>query len=301
MRPLLRRVPKLQRLAVFDAVVTAGSFTGAAEALGISQPAVSRHMTALGRETGIELFERSGRSFALTTSGRILAEAVDGALASVERTIADLVDHRDTFVLAVQPAMATSWVVPLLDQLETAAGTSIQLRIFDRPGELDLGSWDVAIVPGPGDWPEWETTTLFQEVVRPLAAPSLATEFGLTADSEPAALVAANLLHMDSAGRPNLTWAQWFEAAGAEVVVPRPRLVYDAYPTVVQEALAGNGIALGWQHLLSDLVGRGLLVPVGPEVERPDSGHHVCWRTGRADERHRSVPTELQARIAESA
>jgi len=286
---------------VFDAVVTAGSFTGAASALGISQPAVSRHMTALGREIGVELFERSGRSFALTASGRVLADAVGGALASVERTVVDLVDHRDAFVLAVQPAMATSWVVPLLDQLEAAAGTGIQLRIFDRPGELDLSAWDVAIVPGPGDWPEWETTTLFQEIVRPLAAPSLAAEFGLTARSDPAALLAANLLHMDADGRPNLTWTQWFEATGTDVAVPKPRLVYDSYPTVVQEALAGNGVALGWQHLLSDLVGRGLLVPVGPEVERPDSGHHVCWRGGRADERHRSVLTELQARIAESS
>ncbi|MEL6982431.1 MAG: LysR family transcriptional regulator, partial [Actinomycetota bacterium] len=121
MRPLLRRVPQLQRLAVFDAVVTAGSFTGAAEALGISQPAVSRHMAALSRDIGSDLFERSGRSFVLTATGRTLADAVSVTLASLERTVVELVDHRDAFVLAVQPAMATSWVVPLLDQLEAAA------------------------------------------------------------------------------------------------------------------------------------------------------------------------------------
>ena len=70
--------------------------------------------------------------------------------------------------------------------------------------------------------------------------------------------------------------------------------------TTIQVAASGNGIALGWQHLLSDLVERGLLVPVGPVAERSDSGHHVCWRTGRADERHRGVLVRLRAQIAGS-
>ena len=56
MRQLVRRVPQLQRLAVFEAVAVAGGYTAAAKDLGISQPAVSRHMAALSRELGVELF-----------------------------------------------------------------------------------------------------------------------------------------------------------------------------------------------------------------------------------------------------
>ena len=302
MRPLVHRLPKLHRLAIFDAVANAGDFTSAAHDLGISQPAVSRHMAALGRELGIQLFDRSGRSFVLTKQARTLASAVDAAFASLERTLEQFDHQPESFVFAVQPAMATTWVVPLLDQLETAAGTEIRLRIFERSRGLDAGDWDLAIVPGTGDWDGWESTMLFREKVRPFASPSLAAELGLTADSTPAELATQNLLHIDDAGRPNMTWSEWFaEASDDEITPATPRLLYNAYPTVIQEALAGNGIALGWQHLLSDLDERGLLVPVGPTVQRRYGGHHVCWRTGRADDRHRAIVDRLQAEIPASS
>ncbi len=301
MRQLLRRVPQLHRLAVFDAVASAGNFTSAARELQVSQPAVSRHMAALARELGIELFERSGRSFVLTSRGRGLADAVEAAFSTLERALAEIDDRPDAFVLAIQPAMATTWVVPLLDQLETVAGAEIRLRIFERSAELDSSEWDMAIVPGTGNWAGWESTMLFREAVRPFAAASLAADLGLGPDTALTELVNHNLLHIDGDGRPNMTWREWFAEAGDALTPAKPRLVYNAYPTVIQEALAGNGIALGWQHLLSDMVERGLLVPVGPVVQRRHGGHHVCWRVGRADDRHRAILDRLQSEIAGSS
>ncbi len=297
MRPLLERVPQLHRLAIFDAVVRAGGFTAAANDLGISQPAVSRHMAALSRELGFDLFERTGRSVVLTSNGRVLADVVDTSLSALERAVGELVEQRDAFVLAVQPAMATTWIVPLLEQLEEAAGTEIRLQIFDRRSELDSNGWDLAIVPGSGQWSGWNATLLFHEAVRPLAAPTLAEAMQLDQDSEPDELLTANLLHIDDIERPSMTWPQWFADAGASRQPPPPRLVYNAYPTVIQEAIAGNGVALGWRHLLSDLVERGLLVPVGKIVERVESGHHLCWRTGQGGAAHRAVLHRIQTEI----
>jgi len=286
---------------VFDAVAAAGDFTGAARELEVSQPAVSRHMAALARELGVELFERSGRSFVLTRQGQKLADAVELAFASLERALADFEDQPNAIVLAVQPAMATSWVVPLLDQLEAAATVEIRLRIFDMSSELDDGAWDMAIVPGTGSWASWESTMLFREAVRPFAAPSLAAELGLSADTGLKELASLNLLHIDEVGRPNMTWKEWFSEAGEPLTPPKPRLLYNSYPTIIQESLAGNGIALGWQHLLSDLVERGLLVPVGPIVQRRHGGHHVCWPIGRADDRHKAILNRLTSEISSSS
>jgi len=258
-------------------------------------------MSTLATELGVELFERAGRSFVLTSRGQILADAVEVAFSSLERTLAEFADQSEAFVFAVQPAMATSWVVPLLDQLESATGAEIRLRIFERSAELDSSDWDLAIVPGAGDWAGWESTMLFHETVRPFASPSLAKALGLGPDTTPAELVDKTLLHIDDVGRPNMTWKEWFEQAGEPITPAKPRLVYNAYPTVIQEALAGNGIALGWQHLLSDMVERGLLVPVGPIVQRRRGGHHLCWRTGYDDDRHRSILHSLQAEILGSS
>ncbi len=258
-------------------------------------------MTSLASELGVDIFERSGRSNRLTSDGQRLADAVQAAFAILEQALTDLGEHPDALVMAVQPAMATSWVVPLLDQLESAAESEIRLRIFERRSELDASDWDMAILPGTGSWIGWESTMLFPEAVRPFAAPSLAERLNLHADSAPTDLLDATLLHIDDVGRPNMTWPEWFSEAGEPAVPAKPRLHYNAYPTVIQEALAGNGIALGWQHLLSDMVERGLLVPVGPIVQRRHGGHHVCWRVGRADDRHRAILDFLRSEILSSS
>lgn len=298
MRRLLQRVPRLQRLAVFDAVAATGSFTAAARELGITQPAVSRHIATIERQLGVPLFERGAGRVDLTEHGRRLADGVASAFTGLERTLDDVAAIRDTLVFAVQPAMATSWIVPALERLEAATASQVRLRIFDRTSELDQGEWDLAIMPGRGEWESWTSTPLFTEAVRPIASPGFAAAHGLDADGDADDLVAVNLLHIDAVERPSMTWAEWFAAAGGDATPAPPRVVYDSYPTVLQEALVGHGVVLGWRHLVGDLVDRGLLVPVGPMVTRPEFGHHLCWRSTRDDPRLTTILGELRALLA---
>lgn len=61
------------RLRVFRAVVSSGTVQAAATNLGYSPSAVSQHLAALQRETGLTLFEKSGRGIAPTPAGLALA------------------------------------------------------------------------------------------------------------------------------------------------------------------------------------------------------------------------------------
>jgi DNA-binding transcriptional LysR family regulator len=285
---------------VFDAVAATGSFTAAARELGVSQPAVSRHIATIERQLGVALFERVAGRVELTESGRRLADGVAGAFTSLERALDDVAPSLDALVFAVQPAMATSWIVPALERLEAISGSEIRLRIFDRSSELGSGDWDLAIVPGQGEWKNWTSNLLFSEVVRPLASPAYASEAGLDGSSPADAVLSSNLLHIDAVERPSMTWPEWFAAAGAHAAPPVPRVVYDSYPTVLQEALVGRGVVLGWRHLVGDLVARRLLGPVGPMVERPEFGHHLCWSRGRSDPRLTAILDELVARLTDT-
>jgi DNA-binding transcriptional LysR family regulator len=84
---------------------------------------------------------------------------------------------------------------------------------------------------------------------------------------------------MDDGDRPWMTWHHWLGAFGLAFPPQPGRVLFQNYPMVLQQALAGRGVALGWRPLIDDLVDGGALVVVGPEV-RSDRGYYVTWRQG---------------------
>jgi DNA-binding transcriptional LysR family regulator len=69
------------KLATLRAVIAEGSFSAAAGTLGLTQPAVSRHVAQLEQRLGTQLVRRSKRGAAPTEAGRLLAEHADAVLA----------------------------------------------------------------------------------------------------------------------------------------------------------------------------------------------------------------------------
>jgi len=84
---------ELRHLATFQAVVRAGSFLGAADALGYAQPTITLHIQQLEAELGARLFVRQGKRMRLTEAGRILHEHAAQVLtrtATLRQTMADV-------------------------------------------------------------------------------------------------------------------------------------------------------------------------------------------------------------------
>ncbi len=86
---------ELAWLEVFREVAGRGSLTGAAQALGYTQPAVSRQMTALEKSTGTRLFDRLPRGIRLTEEGRCLLGHAEAVLDRVRAARLDLAALRD--------------------------------------------------------------------------------------------------------------------------------------------------------------------------------------------------------------
>jgi LysR family transcriptional regulator, low CO2-responsive transcriptional regulator len=85
--------PTIQALAIFAEVARHGTMTAAAEAAGISQPAISAQVKALERYYGTRLLERDGRGSTPTAAGRLVADYAVRVLALVDelgRGVADL-------------------------------------------------------------------------------------------------------------------------------------------------------------------------------------------------------------------
>ncbi|MFT4029842.1 MAG: LysR family transcriptional regulator [Protaetiibacter sp.] len=85
----------VHRLRVFRSVVASGSVQAAASNLGYTSSAVSQHVAALQRETGLTLLERDGRGVRPTAAGRELASQADAVLARLGETEALVADLRE--------------------------------------------------------------------------------------------------------------------------------------------------------------------------------------------------------------
>jgi len=280
MRKVVRDVDRLQRLAVFEAAARLGSFTGAGAELGMTQPAVTRQIRSLERALGVELFARSANRSELTDTGRRLRDHVSAGFDVIESGLAELAEHTGEFVLAAHPGIAQTWLVPHIDELKEVLGDlELRLWLFDRDAELSQAPFDAAIRVGDGRFPGLDSALLFPEVVVPIASPGLAEQYGLDEASTAADVYTAPFVHMDDGDRPWMSWSDWLDEFGIILRRQPGRVMFHNYPMVLQRALLGYGVALGWRQLIDEYVDRGALVVVGPEV-RSSRGYYVTWPAG---------------------
>jgi DNA-binding transcriptional LysR family regulator len=171
----------VEKLATLRAVVAHDSFTAAARALGLTQPAVSRQVSLLERQLGTQLVRRSRRGARPTEAGRLLvahADAVLGRLALAERELAELAGlergHARLGSFFTAFALLTPEVVALLEARHprlTVAHELVDRRAALR--QLAADELDVALVfehdfepePAPADV---EVVELFADPVRVL-------------------------------------------------------------------------------------------------------------------------------------
>lgn len=112
--PLERRLT-LHQLRIFKSVVDNASFTRAAEALSLTQPAVTHQMQALTRAVGHPLLGPSRRSPELTAVGRALYERAGRILSAVgdaEQSIEDLTELRAGSVRVAGDTTVGTYVLP---------------------------------------------------------------------------------------------------------------------------------------------------------------------------------------------
>ncbi|MFG1643266.1 LysR family transcriptional regulator [Amycolatopsis sp. NPDC049252] len=87
---MAHRIPPCSGCGLLRQVVTCGSFTAAATALGISQPAVSQHIARLEQEVGMQLLDRAGRGMRITYPGKVLLHHTEGLLSHLREATREL-------------------------------------------------------------------------------------------------------------------------------------------------------------------------------------------------------------------
>ncbi|WP_037370863.1 LysR family transcriptional regulator [Amycolatopsis orientalis] len=134
----------LPRLRVLRAVVASGSIRASAAALGYTPSAVSQQITTLQRETGLHLFERSGRGIEPTEAGRTLAaeaETLFEAFSRVEQVVTELRAGRvGRLSIGYFGSAGSTWLAPTVAALRTEfPGLRLDLMLTEfTPGDPDI-------------------------------------------------------------------------------------------------------------------------------------------------------------------
>ena len=269
-------------LRVFHAAARTGSFTGAARILGVGQPAVSHAMRKLERDLSDPLFERNPTGVSLTPAGRQLFDAVDEAFGVIDEAVE--VARRGsgvpaTVTLSVSTSLATYWLLPRL-ALFKRAHDGIDLRVItsddDRGPARETA--DLWIPLGPEQWPDDRAWAFATEELFPVAAPGLAAEVG---ELPPCRMLEAPLLHLEERYEPRFDWYRWFEEMCCPVDARLPGARSNDYSLIVHAALEGQGVAIGWRHIVRPLLAEGRLVRVGSASVVTDSPFRLLARSPR--------------------
>ena len=282
-------LPRMNALRAFEAAARHAGFARAAEELGVHQPTVSRYIAELEREIGVRLFERNRRAVLLTPAGEIFQRAVAIGLERIAAgglSAASLAEDQRVIV-ACGHATSHQFVMPRFDLLRRALGETVCLRIltldydmFDRLGddEVDLLLTYDETAGAPGD-----QVPVFAEAVTPVCSPDFAARHAAVLAGPVADWGRLPFLRLARPPRGWMTWHDWFQSAG----YPRPRPRYigiEDYVYLIEAAVDGQGLALGWRHFIDRHIRGGTLVaPVDGFVE---SGQSCFARlTGRGRRR----------------
>lgn len=293
---MTRSLPSLAQLEAFEATARLGAVSRAAEALNLTQSAVSRQILALEASLGVPLFARVRKRLILTEAGGAYLEEIGASLAGLEaatRTLRAARGRGGTLSLAVLPTFATAWLTPRLGRFH-AAHPQVRLKLSTRlePFDFAYEPFDGAIHFGAAAWPGAVTEFLAYEEMAAVAAPDLAA--GLTSA---AAVAAAPLIQTST--RP-FAWREWFEALGESAPTLSFELQVDTFAMAVEAVASGLGAAVLPLFAVAALVESGRLTVVQNLRLRSASAYYLAYPADRrAHYPMRAFRTWIQEELAQ--
>jgi LysR family glycine cleavage system transcriptional activator len=271
----MTNLPSLPALRAFEAAARLGSFQGAAEALGVSPTAISHHIRGLEANLNEQLFTRSVRQVHLTDEGERLGHGVSKAFRILEASVSAIAGQRQKtkIRIALGPSFATRWLLPrfaeFCEQFPKVDLELVQTPLLVSPQNVDA---DIFITWGDGIFPGMISEPLVNILTVPVANPTLIRRLGHP--QTPSDLLNYPLIHQ----RDTLGWNAWFQTAGVQSGARLSGPVIEDTNVVLQAAIAGQGIVMGWIPLINEELKSGALVQLFDAVLSEHRAYYLVRR-----------------------
>ncbi|MCB8838631.1 LysR family transcriptional regulator [Aurantimonas sp. VKM B-3413] len=266
------------KLRIFHAAAEAGSFTHAADALNLSQSAISRQVAALEHEIGVPLFHRHARGLVLSEQGELLFQTANDVLTRLESVRVQLTETKEkpTGKLRVTTTvgLGSGWLTERSKEfLELYPDLELQLVFDNEEIDLTMRKADAAIRLRQPQQPDLIQRRLFTVHLHVYAAPSYLARFGtpetiedldrhrIITFGEPAPNYLRNLNTLETVGLP--------EGKSRSAILQINNLM------AIRSAIeSGIGLALLPDYMIDK---RAKLVQVLPEMEMPTFDTYLCY------------------------
>lgn len=253
----MRRLPPLNALQIFVMAARHRSFTRAADALCITQGAVSRQIQSLEAHYGFPLFRRHAKGLALTPEGEQLLPVVTESFARIEEISLKLTRQRTGLALKV-PTCLMRWVLPRVMQFQGEHPDLHVQMTTSWQHDIDFHSepFDAAIIYATSAGAGLHAVPLFDERLTPVCSPELLDAKPLASAAD---LAAQTLLHPT---RDHRDWRMWLDHAGFEGVDPERGPSFETLDLATNAAMQGFGVAISDVTLIvDDVAARRLATP----------------------------------------
>jgi LysR family glycine cleavage system transcriptional activator len=257
----LDRLP-LEWIRVFEAAGRSGSFTAAANEIGLTQAAVSQRIKHLEQSLGVSLFSRQARGVTLTVDGEAWLPHVTRALQGLNRSAEELFGKAPRrIVISASASVSQMWIIPRLARAPQRPDTQIALTTMTIEPDFAKANAAIEIRYIRGSMAVGRSARIYREALAPMAAPSLLKS---GADWRKLPRIAV------SGPRPG--WQEWALFTG-DTAPSAPAFRFDNYVLAHAAARTGLGVLLGSLPLAAnDLANDGLVRLSGANLS-PDCGY----------------------------
>jgi DNA-binding transcriptional LysR family regulator len=275
---LRRKLPSANALFVFEAAARCGNFTRAAQELYVTQPAVSRMLARMEDHLGVRLFERVHGGIELTEHGKILYRKISEGFSGIEGAIREIEARQsglETVTLSVSTGFTTHWLMPRMSRLNEAF-PSVDLRFQLISGRIGgpLGDVDLGMrFLHEGEVDE-HSVLLMPETLLPVCNPG----YHQSAQTEAGRNHGDTIIVMDDEERG---WHDRFASFAANGRRVAAMLSFNDYAIVLQAALLGQGVALGWLSVVSHWLAQGAMLPAEEELLMTNRRCCLLWPSNR--------------------
>jgi len=245
------RPPSLRAIAAFEAAARHESFTKAADELNLTQSAISHAIRSLELRLGVDLFDRFGRTVALTEAGRAFVSRLRLSLNLISEAFeAPGRIGRARLVVAATAGIGERILAARLpDFMSRFPDRELELRTVSGVSEVTAGEADVAVLFGAGACAGLTQRRLAGEALFPVAAP------GPDLPRRPEDLVHMALIH-----QPEHPWRLWLEQVGLTDLPTAAALSADSPMAALELARGGAGVCLARGLMVREDLRAGRLV-----------------------------------------